>query len=76
MRSPFNTSENLNFQLRYKGLWSEAEYLNQLLSTGNFRFTNSYNTKTNAILQKHIIMFQDICLKKRQQRWQVLTANE
>lgn len=39
-----NTSERLNFSLAYKGLRSLGKYFNQLSSTGNLRFTNSYHT--------------------------------
>ena len=39
-----NTSERLNFSIGYKGLRSLGKYINQLSSTGNFRFTTSYNT--------------------------------
>ena len=40
-----NTSEQLNFSIAYKGLRSLGKYINQLSSTGNFRFTTSYATK-------------------------------
>lgn len=40
-----NTSEQFNFSLAYKGLRSLGKYINQLSSTGNFRFTSSYHTK-------------------------------
>ena len=39
-----NTSKNLNFSVAYKGLRSLGKYLNSLSSTGNFRFTTSYQT--------------------------------
>ncbi|MFK7048636.1 hypothetical protein FLACOL_00416 [Flavobacterium columnare] len=39
-----NTSKNLNFSFAYKGLRSLGKYLNSLSSTGNFRFTSSYQT--------------------------------
>lgn len=39
-----NTSERFNFSIAYKGLRSLGKYINQLSSTGNFRFTASYNT--------------------------------
>ena len=55
-----NTSENLNFSIAYKGLRSEGEYLNQLSSTGNFRFTTSYNTKNRRYFAKAHYTFQDI----------------
>ena len=55
-----NTSENLNFSIAYKGLRSEGEYINQLSSTGNFRFTTSYNTKNKRYFAKVHYTFQDI----------------
>nr|WP_158729681.1 MULTISPECIES: putative porin [unclassified Flavobacterium] len=55
-----NTAENLNFSIAYKGLRSEGEYLNQLSSTGNFRFTTSYNTKNKRYFAKAHYTFQDI----------------
>ena len=55
-----NTSENLNFSIAYKGLRSEGEYLNQLSSTGNFRFTTSYNTKNKRYFAKAHYTYQDI----------------
>ncbi|WP_428232065.1 putative porin [Flavobacterium sp.] len=39
-----NTSKNLNFSIAYRGLRSEGDYINQLVSSGNFRFTTSYAT--------------------------------
>ncbi len=39
-----NTSERFNFSIAYKGLRSLGKYINQLSSTGNFRFTTSYFT--------------------------------
>ncbi|MES2544830.1 MAG: putative porin [Bacteroidota bacterium] len=39
-----NTSEQFNFSLAYKGLRSIGKYINQLSSTGNFRFTTSYTS--------------------------------
>jgi hypothetical protein len=55
-----NTSENLNFSIAYKGLRSEGEFINQLSSTGNFRFTTSYNTKNKRYFAKVHYTFQDI----------------
>ncbi|MFM2213606.1 MAG: hypothetical protein RL427_869 [Bacteroidota bacterium] len=40
-----NTSERFNMSVAFKGLRSLGKYINQLSSTGNFRFTSSYNTK-------------------------------
>lgn len=39
-----NVSERLNFSIAYKGVRSLGKYVNQLSSTGNFRFTTSYHT--------------------------------
>jgi len=39
-----NTSQRFNISLAFKGLRSAGKYINQLSSTGNFRFTASYNT--------------------------------
>jgi hypothetical protein len=39
-----NTSERFNVSVAFKGLRSLGKYINQLSSTGNFRFTTSYNT--------------------------------
>lgn len=39
-----NTSERFNMSVAFKGLRSLGKYINQLSSTGNFRFTTSYNT--------------------------------
>lgn len=41
-----NTSERLNFSIAYKGIRSLGKYINQLTSSGNFRFTSSYSTKS------------------------------
>lgn len=39
-----NTKPNLNFSIAYKGLRSLGKYVNNLTSSGNFRFTTSYFT--------------------------------
>jgi len=39
-----NTSERFNMSIAFKGLRSLGKYINQLSSSGNFRFTSSYNT--------------------------------
>ena len=39
-----NTSPRFNMSIAFKGLRSLGKYVNQLSSTGNFRFTSSYNT--------------------------------
>lgn len=38
-----NTSERFNMSIAFKGLRSLGKYVNQLSSSGNFRFTSSYN---------------------------------
>ena len=55
-----NTSKNLNFSMAYRGLRSEGEYINQLSSTGNFRFTTSYNTKNKRYFANAHYTYQDI----------------
>jgi hypothetical protein len=40
-----NITPGLNFSIGYRGLRSEGKYINQLASTGSFRFTTNYNTK-------------------------------
>ena len=42
-----NTSERLNFSIGYKGVRSLGQYLNSLVSTGNFRTAISYRTKND-----------------------------
>jgi hypothetical protein len=49
-----NTSKNFNFSVAFKGLRSLGKYINQLSSTGNFRFTASYfTTKKRYIMNFH-----------------------
>jgi len=55
-----NLSPRLNFSIAYKGLRSEGRYINQLSSTGNFRFTTSYNTKDNRYFANAHFVSQDI----------------
>ena len=55
-----NTSERFNFSLTYKGLRALAKYINQLSSTGNFRFTTSYNTKNKRYYSNFHFTSQDI----------------
>jgi hypothetical protein len=55
-----NTSSRLNFSIAYKGLRSEGKYINQLTSTGNFRFTTSYNTKNKRYFANAHFVGQDI----------------
>ena len=55
-----NTSPRLNFSIAYKGLRSEGRYINQLASTGNFRFTTSYNTLNKRYFANAHFTYQDI----------------
>jgi hypothetical protein len=55
-----NTSPRLNFSIAYKGLRSEGKYVNQLTSTGNFRFTTSYNTKNKRYFANFHYTGQDL----------------
>ena len=55
-----NTAPNLNFSIAYRGLRSQGKYINQLASTGNFRFTMSYNTKNLRYFNKTHFTQQDI----------------
>lgn len=55
-----NMSELFNFSIGYKGLRSLGKYINQLSSTGNFRFTASYNTKNKRYYANFHYTSQDI----------------
>ena len=55
-----NISPGLNFSIAYKGLRSTGKYINQLSSTGNFRFTTSYNTKNKRYYANAHFTYQDI----------------
>lgn len=55
-----NTSERFNFSLAYKGLRSLGKYVNQLSSTGNFRFTSNYHTADHRYAVKMHFTAQDI----------------
>ncbi|WJS96617.1 putative porin [Flavobacterium johnsoniae] len=55
-----NTSKNLNFSIAYKGLRSEGDYINQLVSAGNFRFTTSYATTSRRYAINMHFANQDI----------------
>lgn len=55
-----NTSKQFNFSVAYKGLRSLGKYINQLSSSGNFRFTTSYHTlKKRYFVNAHFVS-QDI----------------
>lgn len=55
-----NTSERFNFSVAYKGLRSLGKYINELASTGNFRFTTSYNSKSQRYIANAHFTGQDI----------------
>ncbi len=55
-----NTAENWNFSLAYRGLRSDGKYINQISSTGNFRFTLSFNTKNKRYFANAHFTSQDI----------------
>lgn len=55
-----NTSKNLNFSIAYKGLRSEGDYINQLVSSGNFRFTTSYFTTDRRYAINGHYTYQDV----------------
>lgn len=55
-----NTSKNLNFSIAYRGLRSEGDYINQLVSAGNFRFTTSYATTSRRYAINAHFANQDI----------------
>jgi hypothetical protein len=59
-----NTSPNLNFSLAYRGLRSDGKYINQLASTGNFRFTMSYSTQSKRYWFDFHFTQQDILNKE------------
>ena len=49
-----NTKPNLNFSIAYKGLRSNGKYINNIVSSGNFRFTTSYfSTNKKYFLNAH-----------------------
>lgn len=54
-----NLSPNLNLSIAYKGLRSEGKYINELTSTGSFRFMMSYNTTSKRYLIKSHFTSQD-----------------
>ncbi|OIV42116.1 putative porin [Flavobacterium johnsoniae] len=54
-----NTSKNLNFSIAYRGLRSEGDYINQLVSSGSFRFTTSYATTNRRYALNAHYTYQD-----------------
>ena len=55
-----NTKPNLNFSIAYKGLRSLGKYVNNLTSSGNFRFTSSYFTEDKRYFLNAHFTGQDI----------------
>lgn len=55
-----NTSPQFNFSVAYKGLRSLGNYINQLSSTGNFRFTSSYASLNKRYVANAHFVAQDI----------------
>jgi hypothetical protein len=55
-----NTKPNLNFSIAYKGLRSIGKYINNISSSGNFRFTTSYFTKDKRYFLNAHFTGQDI----------------
>ncbi len=55
-----NLNPRLNLSIAYKGLRSQGRYINQLASTGNFRFTASYNTLNQRYYANAHYTYQDI----------------
>jgi hypothetical protein len=55
-----NTSEQFNLSIAYKGLRSLGKYQHILTSTGNFRFTTNYKTKSNRYNLRAHVVIQDL----------------
>lgn len=55
-----NTKPNLNFSIAYKGLRSNGKYINNIVSSGNFRFTTSYFSKNEKYFLNAHFTGQDI----------------
>ncbi|WP_298145387.1 putative porin [Flavobacterium sp.] len=55
-----NTSKRHNFSIAYKGVRSQGKYVNQLTSSGNFRFTASYITKNKRYRLRAHMTAQDL----------------
>lgn len=59
-----NTKKNLNFSIAYKGLRSNGKYINNIASSGNFRFTTSYFTPNKRYFLNAHFTGQDISNKE------------
>ncbi len=55
-----NTKPNFNFSIAYKGLRSNGKYINNISSSGNFRFTTSYYTTSKQYFLNAHFTAQDI----------------
>lgn len=55
-----NTKPNLNFSIAYRGLRSNGKYINNLVSSGNFRFTSSYSSPNKKYFLNAHFTGQDI----------------
>ena len=55
-----NLSKQFNFSIAYKGLKSIGKYINAITSSGNFRFTTSYQSKNNKYYLNAHFTSQDI----------------
>lgn len=55
-----NTSPQFNFSIAYKGVRSLGKYQHLLTSTGNFRFTTNYQTKSKRYHFKGHVVTQDL----------------
>ena len=55
-----NTKPNLNFSIAYKGIRSIGKYINNISSSGNFRFTSSYFTNDRRYILNFHFTGQDI----------------
>lgn len=56
----FNTSEQFNFSIGFKGMRSLGKYINQLSSSGNFKLTSSYFTKNKRYIANFHFTGQDL----------------
>lgn len=55
-----NTSKQFNFSIAYKGVRSLGKYQHILTSTGNFRFTANYHSKSNRYSIRAHMTAQDV----------------
>ncbi|WP_223032994.1 putative porin [Hanstruepera marina] len=55
-----NISKQFNFSIGYKGVRSLGKYQHNLTSSGNFRFTTSYQTKNRRYIANAHIVMQDL----------------